>query len=219
MRLGTGAALLSGAVLAAGAAAFATGLVGTDPQEPEERHRAAPAEVTRISFSEQSPAPTGSPAAPSLRIAMYARHAGDAVGELRFRITGAGKLLEERRWVAEHPETITVRNWLSCGTSQEGTPPPRPDSLKVVVGELFGPPSVPGNARASSDGTKRWATSAGMITTTYTDLGGEFPDRRIEIKGPDGSVGSRIADTEIAPADALPGWQPGWEKCTPAEQS
>lgn len=219
MRLGTGAALISGAVLAAGAAAFATGLVDTDTKEPKELHRTAPAEVTRIAFSEQAQAPSGSPSAPSVRIAMYAHHTGDAVGELRFRITSAGKLVEERRWVADSPDAITVRNWLSCATSQEGTPPPRPDSLKVVVRELFGPPSVPENARDSTDGAKRWTTSAGMITTDYTDLGGQFPDRKIEIKGPDGNVGSTIGDTEIAPADALPGWHPGWEKCTPAEQS
>ncbi|WP_411081863.1 hypothetical protein [Streptomyces sp. cmx-18-6] len=217
MKPRTGAALLAGVVLAAGATAFATGLVGADPRKPEDR-RGTTAEVTRIAFTEQAHAPKGSPADPPVRIAMYARHAGDVVDELHFRITSAGKLVEERRWVAGSPDAIAVRNWVSCGTSQEETPPPRPDSLKVVVRELFGPPTVPEEAREAANGTKRWETSAGMITTDYTDLGGAFPDRRIQIKGPDGTVGSTIGDTEVAPADALPGWRPGWEKCAPVEQ-
>lgn len=216
MRPGTGAALLSGAVLAVGAATFAAGLVGTGSQEPEKR-RSADSKVTRIAFSERSHAPAGSSATPPLRIAMYAHHTGDAIGELRFHITAAGRLVEERRWVAGDSGSITVRNWISCRASQEKTPPPTPNDLKVVVRELFGPPTVPEVAEKSSDGTKRWEVSSGMITTNYTDLGGAFPDRRIEIKGPDGVVGSTISDTEVASAGELPGWRPGWRNCTPTE--
>ncbi|MBT2441556.1 hypothetical protein J7E93_15820 [Streptomyces sp. ISL-36] len=86
----------------------------------------------------------------------------------------------------------------------------------MILRGYFGPPDVPRDARKVAGGRSRWETPTGMMLMTYTDLGGPYPDRVVEIRGPDGSIGSTISDTRISDHSALPEWREGWQRCRPA---
>ncbi|MBD0710047.1 hypothetical protein BU197_17165 [Streptomyces sp. CBMA291] len=211
-------AVLSGAaaVLVAAAATVITRSAQDAPPAAVPPPAASPAAaVTRIAFDEAAMMDPARPGTTHRRIEMYAEHRGEAVTSLRFLITTTGKLTEERLWEAARPETITVRDWTSCRTADERVPDPRPDRLDVITTELFGPAAVPGEAKAGPGGTRQWTTSAGLITSTFTDGGGPYPDRTVRIAGPDGQVGSVIDHTLVGPATALPGWHQDWKNCAP----
>jgi hypothetical protein len=201
-----GAVAVTGAVIAV--------IDAADPDGGRDNRTAAT--VTHIGFSEAAPLDPDQSVTNSRQVNIFAAHRADAVSTLRFVITANGKVTEERLWHADRPDVITVRNWDVCETVEETTPPPRPDSLKVIVNELFGPPSVPVGAKKSAGGATTWETAAGLMRTKYTDNGGPYPDRVVEIKGPDGSSGSTIQNTKISGAAALPDWRDGWQECRPA---
>ncbi|MGW2561086.1 hypothetical protein ACWCXB_17915 [Streptomyces sp. NPDC001514] len=211
------------AALAGAAATTAAVVVITNPGAPDApdagRRTGTESTVTLIGFKEVARLdPTGSMTA-TRQVDIYAEHRADAVSTLRFVITTEGRVTEERLWEAEHPDSITVRNWDSCSTTSEPTPAPRPDSLEVIVTELFGPDSVPPGAKKAPGGATSWVSTAGLVTTKYTDNGGPYPDRVVEIKGPDGSIGSVIDHSRISHAAALPEWRDGWQTCRPTAGS
>ncbi|MEU3605305.1 hypothetical protein AB0E83_07565 [Streptomyces sp. NPDC035033] len=213
---GAAGAVLVVAAVAAGVAAGTD--LGTDAgTAPADRGAvgAAPS-FTRIAFDEAvliGPAGDGTAAR---HVEMHVEHLDGAVRTLRVVTTSAGKVTEERLWEAGRPETITVRDWRSCRAVTEETPQPRPSRVDVITDELFGPVAVPPAARREPDGTRRWSTTAGLVTTAYADAGGRYPDRRVTIKGPDGQIGSVITGTRLDRAGALPAWRPGWQDCRPA---
>lgn len=176
----------------------------------------AGAAVTRIEFTEAAPLDADQSVTAHRKVEMYAEHRGDAVSRLHFVITFEGRLAEERVWRADRPESITSRNWESCTTGEEATPTPKPDSLDVILTGYFGPREVPREAKRIAGGAHRWETPTGMMLMTYTDLGGPYPHRTVEIKGPDGSIGSTISGTRVSENPAFPGWKPGWQTCRPS---
>jgi hypothetical protein len=174
------------------------------------------ASVARIEFTEAVARDTDQSVTEKRKVEMFAAHRGDAVTRLHFVITLDGRIAEERLWRADRPETITARNWASCTTMDEPTPAPKPDSLAVILRAYFGPPDVPRDAKKVAGGASRWETPTGMMRMTYTDLGGPYPDRIVEIKGPDGSIGSTISGTRVSEHSALPKWRAGWSTCSPS---
>ncbi|MET8977680.1 hypothetical protein ABZX85_18885 [Streptomyces sp. NPDC004539] len=169
--------------------------------------------VTLIEFSETTlldePEPT------TRQVDIFAEHRADAVRALRFVITVDGVVAEERLWVTSHPEKIAVRDWAHCRASEEPTPPPIPDSLDVITSELFGPSTVPPTAEKQSAGGATWETTTGLMTVAYTDNGGSYPDRTIEIKGPGGEIGTTIRNTGMSDSAAFPEWRAEWRTCRP----
>lgn len=178
--------------------------------------RPTEASVARIEFTEAVPLDADQSVMSSRKVEMFAEHRGDAVSRLHFVITLDGRVAEERLWRADRPGSITARNWQSCTTAEEPTPAPRPDSLDVILRGYFGPRDVPRDAKKVAGGGSRWETPTGMMIMAYTDLGGPYPDRIVEIKGPDGSVGSTISGTRVSEHSALPEWRAGWPACRPS---
>ncbi|MGW7429318.1 hypothetical protein ACWGIN_07185 [Streptomyces sp. NPDC054861] len=176
----------------------------------------ATASVARIEFTEAVPLQTDPSVTADRKVEMYAEHRGDAVDTLHFVVTIDGRLAEERLWRADRPGSITARNWGTCTTVDEPTPAPEPDSLDVILRRYFGPPDVPRDAKKVAGGASRWETPTGMMLMTYTDLGGPYPDRVVEIRGPDGSIGSTISATRLSDHPALPTWRAGWRTCRPS---
>ncbi|MEU7070996.1 hypothetical protein AB0B30_21385 [Streptomyces narbonensis] len=176
----------------------------------------AGAAVTRIEFTEAAPLDTDQSVTTNRKVEMYAEHRGDAVSRLHFVITFEGRLAEERVWRADSPESITLRNWESCTAGKEATPTPRPDSLDVILTGYFGPREVPRDATRIAGGANRWETPTGMMLMTYTDLGGRYPHRIVEVKGPDGSLGSTISGTRMSEHPGFPEWRTGWQDCRPS---
>lgn len=172
--------------------------------------------VTRIEFTEAAPLDADQSVTTHRKVEMYAEHQGDAVSRLHFVITVDGRLAEERVWRADRPESISLRTWESCTTGEEATPDPKPDSLDVILRNYFGPPEVPRDAKKAAGGASRWETPTGMMLMAYTDLGGPYPHRIVEIKEPDGSIGSTISGTRMSEHPAFPGWRAGWQTCRPA---
>ncbi|MDV5147766.1 hypothetical protein R1T08_27255 [Streptomyces sp. SBC-4] len=171
--------------------------------------------VTRIEFTEAAPLDADQSVTTHRKVEMYAEHRGDAVSRLHFVITFDGRLAEERTWRADRPESITLRNWESCTAGEEATPDPKPDSLDVILRNYFGPREVPHDAKKTAGGASRWETPTGMMLMAYTDLGGPYPHRIVEIKGPDGSVGSTISGTRMSEHPTFPGPRAGWQTCRP----
>lgn len=209
----------------AGCAAVAATIVAATVGAPDAGGNAADdgragaeagAAVTRIEFTEAAPMDADQSVTTHRRVEMYAEHRGDAVSRLRFVITFEGRLTEERLWSADRPESITLRNRESCTTGDEATPAPKPDSLDVILTGYFGPREVPREAKKIAGGASRWETPTGMMLMTYTDLGGTYPHRIVEIKGPDGSIGSTISGTRTSEHPTFPDWKPGWQNCRPS---
>ncbi|MEU2242798.1 hypothetical protein ABZ572_25690 [Streptomyces sp. NPDC018338] len=176
----------------------------------------AGASVARIQFTEAAPLDADQSVMSHRKVEMFAEHRGDEVSTLRFVVTIDGRVAEERLWRADRPGSITARNWDSCTTADEPTPAPEPDSLDVILRGYFGPREVPRDAEKDAGGASRWETPTGMMLMAYTDLGGPYPDRVVEIKGPDGSIGSTISGTRISDHPSLPEWRAGWQECRPA---
>ncbi|MFF8835985.1 hypothetical protein [Streptomyces sp. NPDC015130] len=211
-------AVAGGAAVAATIVAVAVGAPDAGGSARDDgRAGAGPgAAVTRIEFTEAAPSDADQSVTTNRTVEMYAEHRGDAVSRLRFVITFEGRLAEERVWSADRPESITSRNWASCTTGEEATPAPRPDSLEVILTGYFGPREIPRDAKRTASGAHRWETPTGMMLMTYTDLGGAYPHRIVEIKGPDGSVGSTISGTRTSDRSSFPDWRTGWRSCRPS---
>lgn len=203
--------------LAALAAAMAVASGAISCAAPGNKHTEAT--ISRVQFNETTLVDTEESGLANRHVDIFAEHRADAVSKVRFVTTTEGRVVEERLWDSDRPESITVRNWYTCQTTDETTPTPRPDSLNLIATQYFGPRSVPDNAEKSAQGVASWETPAGMMTTKYTDNGGAYPDRVVEIKGPSGQVGSTIRDTSIRDASAFPGWRKGWETCRPMDGS
>ncbi|MGW1008733.1 hypothetical protein ACWD4X_01610 [Streptomyces termitum] len=172
--------------------------------------------VARVEFVETAPLDTDPSLTGKRKVELFAEHRGDAVHRLRFLVTLDGRVAEERLWRADRPDTMAVRDWGSCTSVEEAVPDPRPDSLRKILDEYFGPADIPAGASRLPDGTRRWETPTGMMRVSYTDLGGAYPHRIVEIKGPDGSVGSTISDTRLGEHPSLPAWRADWPSCRPS---
>ncbi|BBC35931.1 hypothetical protein SGFS_072250 [Streptomyces graminofaciens] len=206
------AALAVAVAVTGGAIAFAA------PDDGPDGDRTGAA-FTHIQFDETTLVDTEESGSADRHVDIFAEHRSDAVSRARFVTTSEGRVLEERLWDSDHPESMTVRNWDTCQAVDEATPDPRPDSLDLIVTQYFGPRAVPDDAEKLAHGVARWEIPAGMMTTEYTDKGGTYPDRVVEIKGPNGEVGSTIRDTSVRDTSALPGWRKGWESCRPVDGS
>ncbi|MFJ6101001.1 hypothetical protein ACIQHY_08350 [Streptomyces sp. NPDC092359] len=171
--------------------------------------------VTRIAFTEELPREDDPSVTAHKKVEVFAEHRADSVSRLRFVIASEERRAEERLWDSGRPGTITVRDWQSCTSTEEPTPAPHPDSLDVVLGQYFGPRGIPPEAKKVPGGGSRWETPTGMMVLAYTDLGGPYPHRIVQVKGPDGSVGSTIGDTRADAHPSFPGWRTGWPDCRP----
>ncbi|GEB56512.1 hypothetical protein [Streptomyces gardneri] len=209
-----GLALAGGAAVTVAVAAVTVGTADAGRSAGDDGR--AGASVTRIEFTEAVPLETDPSVTTNRRVEMFAEHRGDAVSRLRFVITFEGRTAEERLWRADRPESITSRNWESCTTGDEPTPAPKPDGLDVILRGYFGPREIPRDAKKVAGGANRWETPMGMMRMTYTDLGGPYPHRIVEIKGPDGSIGSTISGTRTSEHPAFPDWRPDWRSCRPS---
>ncbi|MFF6789369.1 hypothetical protein ACFY9C_09855 [Streptomyces filamentosus] len=206
-----GSAAVAATIVAATLGASET----TEGKGDSESGRPDAASISLIEFMETVPLGSDPSSAVNRKVQLFAEHRGDVVNRLRFLVTFDGQVAEERLWQADRSEFMAVRNWESCMSTDEPVPAPRPDSLKVILDEYFGPAAVPPEAKKLTDGTSRWETSTGMMRMAYTDLGGPYPDRIVEIKGPDGSVGSTINGTRLEKYPALPSWRADWPSCLP----
>jgi hypothetical protein len=169
---------------------------------------------TRITFSEtQSRGKAEDPL--QQHIDMYVAHQDGTVKEIRFRVQVGDELSQERRWEAAASETIIVRSWLDCSQFSEPMPPPAPESLDIVLEELFGPREIPSDADTTSDGSASWTMESGLAVLTVVDHGGEYPDRTITVGGEIGSIGTILEAGGVDSVSELPDWQSGWESCTP----
>ncbi|MGW7415620.1 hypothetical protein [Streptomyces sp. NPDC054863] len=205
--------------LAAVAAAGSLVALHAPGDAPATKPKAAPEAIALVSFTETLMTEKGSRGNPLGRhVTIYASHQSERIDTLRFLSRVDGEVAEERLWKSSSPEVITVRDWSACGETTEQMPGPRPETLNAVVEEIFGPTSIPADARPSGKGTSAWKVTDGMLTTEYTDGGGSYPDRVVKLKGPSGDVGSVIDKGSIGKSKGLPDWQAGWEDCKPTRQ-
>ncbi|MFI9625314.1 hypothetical protein [Streptomyces sp. NPDC052042] len=174
--------------------------------------------VTRIAFSESATfSATGlSEEDPAPRdIVVFAAHKGDKVSRLRFLTSSADQPLEERYWTADSPESVKIRDWTSCKEISDAMPPPTPSTPESVTEQFFGPSRIPGDARRNGDGEYTWSTTESLVTTEYTDHGGDFPDRTVKIIGPTGELAGTIQNGKVGDVREFPGWRDDWKTCAP----
>jgi hypothetical protein len=150
-------------------------------------------------------------------IEMYIADRQGRVQEIHFIIRIGANIIQERRWVSADSQTITVRSWEDCIEFSESMPPPSPDSLEIILEELFGPREIPKSAETTTDGVVRWSMTNGPARLTFADHGGAYPDRTITVSGESGNVAVVIKAGVVEPVALLPDWQSGWDSCAPVQ--
>ncbi|UGY93123.1 hypothetical protein [Streptomyces gobiensis] len=174
-----------------------------------------PGEVALISFTEtvQADAAPEQDRRIDRKVSIHVSHRDGRIAAMRFITRSNGGISEERRWEATDPRTVTIRTWDDCRQLDDEMPPPAPETLEIVLAELFGPRAIPADARTTGEGKSHWKVEQGLVTSEFTDGGGTYPDRKVTIRGPEGDVGSIITGGSVEAATELPGWAPGWESC------
>ncbi|MFD3512732.1 hypothetical protein [Streptomyces sp. NPDC058657] len=205
-------------LLTSGLAALAVAGSVVALRAPAPKPEPAPAAIALVSFTETLMTEAGSGGDPPGRhVSIYASHRSERIDTLRFLSRVDGRVTEERLWKAGSPEVITVRDWSACAETIQQMPGPRPETLDMVVEEIFGPARIPADAKRSGKGTSAWKVTDGMVTTEYTDGGGSYPDRVVKLKGPSGQVGTVIDKGSVGTSKGLPDWQPDWQDCKPSQ--